>query len=257
MSTDDIVPNRPISFGYKNHWLAISKAEPRDVAEALDLQQVGPSTWREGVDRSHAVESSDWQVVFVSPPLQGWTLVVGGSSAIPQAGNNNWFPFLCDLSARFGIVQYFGNHRVVGYVAWAKAVNGALIRAFGYSGESGETLIEYGDITREEEELGIDLLNEKSATDEEAEAHRSRVDDNQAKIFAFQEQHPEGAQSESELREIDSLIRKASCLSPDEETVLLVADKWSINPILLDDYGHASPLGQLGSIRRGRWLDGA
>jgi hypothetical protein len=48
MSGEDVPENLPVEFGYKNHWLAVRGAEPRAVAESLDLQGIRPAIWREG-----------------------------------------------------------------------------------------------------------------------------------------------------------------------------------------------------------------
>lgn len=56
---------------------------------------------------------------------------------------------------RFGEAYYFGTHRVVEYHAWAKSVNGKLVRAYGYLGETGETIVNRGEISDAELENGL------------------------------------------------------------------------------------------------------
>jgi hypothetical protein len=40
---------------------------------------------------------------------------------------------------------------------------------------------------------------------------------------------------------------------PDEDTVLLIAEKWSLNPQKLDDWEESTPLGILGLLQAGRF----
>lgn len=59
------------------------------------------------------------------------------------------------LRKAFGEAQYFGNHRIVGYYAWMRAIDGEVIRSFAYLGERGEILVNDGAATDEEQELHI------------------------------------------------------------------------------------------------------
>jgi hypothetical protein len=136
----------PVSFGYKTAWLAIDTEDTPAVVEALGLRNLRLATWGEGLYRA----------TFVSPPVLGWTLVEG---VRPEAGDPRLLPFLEGLSERFGEVQYFGTHRVVDYHAWAKAVDGRVVRAYGWLGERGELLLDVGPKTLEEEELGFRFID--------------------------------------------------------------------------------------------------
>src|SRR5947209_6901242 len=109
----------PISFGFKTAWLAIDTLNTAEVVEALHLRHVRRATWAEGL----------YQGTFVAPPVLGWTLVEG---VRPGAGEPRFLPFLEALSGRFGEVQYFGTHRVVDYHAWAKALDGRVIRSYAW-----------------------------------------------------------------------------------------------------------------------------
>ncbi len=130
----------PVSFGYKSSWLAVRRCAQWSVARALGLTDVQPSDWVEGM------RTADEGRTFVSPPVDGWTLVLG--SGFPHAGDAAWLPFLADLSRTLGEVQYFGTHRVSSYQAWARAKGGDIIRAYGYG--DGETLSDVGKVTKGE-----------------------------------------------------------------------------------------------------------
>jgi hypothetical protein len=172
----------PVSFGYKTAWLAIDTEDTPAVVEALGLHHVRRATWAEGLYRA----------TFVAPPVLGWTLVEG---VRPEAGDPRLLPFLEGLSKRFGEVQYFGTHRVVDYHAWAKAVDGRVVRAYGWLGERGEVLLDVGPKTTEEEELG----------------------------FRFVDRTTVGGDWEG-------------LQMPDEEDVMRIAGRWSINPQQIDAY---------------------
>lgn len=96
---------------------------------------------------------------------------------------------ISDLSLSFGEACYFGTHRVVEYHAWAKSINGKLVRAYGYLGETGETIINQGEISKEELENNL--------------------------IFT------------------DSDVEEPNL--PDEEDVLFIAKKWTVDPQMEND----------------------
>jgi hypothetical protein len=112
-----------------------------------------------------------------------------------EAGDPPFLPFLEGLSERFDEVQYFGTHRVVNYHAWAKAVDGRVVRAYGWLGERGEVLLDVGPKTVEEEALAFRFVDRTTA------------------------------EGDWEDRE-----------TPDEEDVMRIAGRWSINPQEVDAY---------------------
>jgi hypothetical protein len=153
------------------------------VVNALGLRHVRRATWAEGL----------YKDTFVAPPVLGWTLVEGVRR--PEAGDPRFLPFLEGLSERFGDVQYFGTHRVVDYHAWATAVDGRVVRAYGWLGERGEVLLDVGPKTVEEEELAFRFVDRTTA---------------------------DGDWTGLEM--------------PDEEDVMRIAGRWSINPQEVDAY---------------------
>lgn len=213
-------PDLPVPFGYKTNWWAIRSESPDEVAEAIHLMGRHQANWENGIE--HAFEGHP----FVAPPLMGWILLVG----VPLVPVN---PFkqresekpteeelskMFMLSERFGEVQAFGSHRVVGYCLWAKAVNGQLHRGFGYLGERGETWWNEGD-TATEDELGLKFIDENS---------------------------PEATSEDGEIRE--SYFEREDLDFPDEEHVIQMAAAWSLNPLELDQIEGVSPaFGILGS----------
>lgn len=187
-------PDKPRAFGYKCAWLAIHSEDTKAILEALNLKNPRAANWATGIEQAYGLER-----VFVTPPVQGWTLVVG--LALPEAGGSGHpdqcTPLLRRLSKQLGEVQYFATHRVVEYHAWAKAENGVIARAYAYVGEEGITLWNVGVLTPEEKALG----------------------------FKFDETH-----------------------FPNEEDVMKIAGKWSLNPLKLEEMNLQPGVGVVGKL---------
>jgi hypothetical protein len=131
-------PDHAVSFGHEMRWLAVGSDAPAEVIHALGLSEVESIGWPEGVAAAHARE-----LVFVTPPIEGWVLVVG--RALPALA-----PLVERLSRALATeVQAFEPY------AWRRASRGVIVRAFGWSGES---FIDQGEPTPAEE--GIDQPDE-------------------------------------------------------------------------------------------------
>ena len=101
------------------------------------------------------------------------------------------------------------------YHAWVLFTNGQEDRAFAYLGERGEYLANRGDQTDGESDLGYDYFD------------------------------PDDPDAESETYwERDDLCY------PEEEHVMEVAGKWSINPQTLEDLGLPKGIGWIGQYSR-------
>jgi hypothetical protein len=124
-----------VGFGYKQAWLAVRDGDPARTVSALGLRDLGPVSWRSGVDLAYLTDDR----LVLTPPLPGayghrWLLVVG--RWLLRTGTS---VDVADLSAVLGTeVQMFATHRVVELHHWERAVDGALVRAFEYVGESGK-----------------------------------------------------------------------------------------------------------------------
>jgi hypothetical protein len=121
----------PASFGYKRRWLAVRSQDPGAVAKALALAEVRPATWRDAIQRNRD------DLVFVTPPIDGWTLALI-DSAIAE-------PDLAELSRAFGEVQLFGTHRVPEYHEWQRWVDGSPVRRYCWVGDRGEIPLDEGE----------------------------------------------------------------------------------------------------------------
>src|SRR5687768_8664011 len=83
--------NVPVPFGYKIAWLALSTTDQDAVLRSLQLVNATEASWLAGVDVAYGDAGNLVGIlfaapakVFVSPTVNGWTLVVGwpiGTSA--------------------------------------------------------------------------------------------------------------------------------------------------------------------------------
>jgi hypothetical protein len=140
-----------VGFGRKQAWLAVRGEDPSSVISALGLRDLGPVPWRDAVDVAHLTDDR----LAVTPPLLGaraarWVLV---------AGRRLFTMSLVDvvaLSATLATeVQFFATHRVTEFHRWQRAVDGVVVRAFGYLGESGDVTEWRGDPDDAELSLGL------------------------------------------------------------------------------------------------------
>jgi hypothetical protein len=125
-------------------WLAINNRNLRAVQSALSLHNPKPCSWAEGLS------GEGGQKLFISPPVDGWVLVMG--AALPDANDDvdACYRFLTDLSRKLGHVQFFQANSVVDHHAWARLESGRVVRAYAWA---GTTLWNQGEKTAAEGEL--------------------------------------------------------------------------------------------------------
>ena len=141
-------PDLPVPFGYKCNWLCVKANSPLEVIEKLGLKNAEPSNWDKGIEMAY----NGYR--FVSPALRGYVLVVNFGMDILSLA-----PELLDEKAKlFPELQFFVTQRVSDYHAWAKYINGVLMRGYGWSGCDGVVFLNVGEPTPEEVKLGLDLL---------------------------------------------------------------------------------------------------
>src|SRR2546421_570198 len=137
-------------FQCPNRWVAIKSANLQAVQAALGLHNPTPCSWADGMARVGD------QKLFVSPPVNGWVLVVGPLLPEPSEDVDVCFRFLQRLSRELGEVQFFSVNRAVGHHAWARFENGRAIRGYAWA---GETLWNQGFQTWAERKLGLKCLD--------------------------------------------------------------------------------------------------
>ena len=205
-------PDSPVPFGYKTSWLAVRSIDAAAIAAALGFADPDRTPWAQGIKAAY--EGS----VFVTPPIDGWTLVVGDAVApLVEQAHGGWRANLIELSERFGEVQMFTTHRGSELHGWAMARSGTVARAYCYVGESGEVRYDEGSQTAAEQELGFDFGDPDSAAAED-DSYWERED-----------------------------------LVPDEGSVMALAGKWSVAPIELSQSSGLPALGLAPQSKRRPW----
>lgn len=204
----DVEPDGPRPFGYKTRWIAVRTHNPMLVVRALGLESRRPANWSSGLGAAYR----GW--VFVTPPIDNWVLAT--SRDFPSIGEDDPADpgkgsFLSELVAEFEEVQFFQTHRVVEFHSWYRWIDGACVRAYAYLGESGETLVNFGENTPEEDELGFNFADDANELDEDDWGTTPPP-------------------------------------VPGENEVMVLADLWSVSPADLDPGGPGKGVGLIGLL---------
>ncbi|MEZ5856348.1 MAG: hypothetical protein R3D67_16935 [Hyphomicrobiaceae bacterium] len=188
-----VQPDQPRGFGRSMAWLAIRTRDTQRLVEILGLTNPVAANWDNGLGTVYDEYLAESHV-FVSPPVNGWTFVVG--LALPQplgrAFSDKTTGLLLGLGSVFIEVQYFLAYPALDYFAWARVVDGKLVRAYATT-EDG-IVWNKGRQTKDEKQLGTTLY--------EARGVRKRPGDGASELV----------------------------LVPTEAHVVALAGKWSINP---------------------------
>jgi hypothetical protein len=193
-------------FSMPPRWLAIRSGNPYVVQAALGLHRPTPCSWEEGM--SVAQEKK----LFISPPINGWVLVMGPHLPDPGEDVDQCFRFLVDLSRKLGQVQFFSANRVVNHHAWVQVHQGVVQRAYAWT---GRTVWNQGRKSNAETELGM-------------------------KCFGY-----------TELPE-PSRFAQADPLQHNTERVFLLAARWSVDPTTVDARRLRESRGLAGDISRSK-----
>jgi hypothetical protein len=193
----DTAADAPCPFGYRMAWLAIRTRETARVIEVLGLTDATPSNWQTGIGAVYDRELGERRL-FVSPPVNGWTFVVGLSLPHPVGRGfiNKCGPLLEELGQTFSEVQYFFTFPAIDFHAWARVIDGRLVRGFGIGDEG--VVWNVGKPTKEERALGLKLF--------ELRGVRGRKGDAGGELI----------------------------LHPTEDHVMRLAHRWSVDPTTLD-----------------------
>lgn len=201
-------PDTPKAFGYRMAWLAVRTRDTAAVVEALGLGETMPCNWNSGIGTVYDPRLGESHV-FVTPPVNGWTFVVG--LPLPQPMGRSFVdkatPLLVDLGGRFVEVQYFVAFPPVDFFAWARMIDGRIVRAFAIGDEG--ILWSKGKTTKEERTLGLKLFELRGVRDRRGDAGGPLI------------------------------------LHPTEDHVMQVARKWSLDPTLLSATSAPPAMGQL------------
>lgn len=146
LSTVTPARRRPVPFHPPPRWLAVRTTNTALVRSALTPRSVPTVPWSEALARCR---ERAW---FVSPPVDGWTLVVGSRLPEPSQDVDLLFRFLTHLSRELGEVHFYSADRVLNFHSWARLDDSRVTRAYAWS---GETLWNEGRPTLEERLLGL------------------------------------------------------------------------------------------------------
>ena len=191
-------PDGPCPFGCGMAWLAIRSDEPDAVIEALRLENAAPCNWNSGVGAAY----DDWlgaAHVFVSPPVRGWTFVVGLPLPHPVGRGfvDKCTPMLVDLGGRFDEVQYFFSYPPIDFYAWARVKDGRLVRAVAVNDEG--IVWNKGRASKEERGLGLKLFELRGVRERKGDAGGELI------------------------------------MHPTEDHVMRLASRWSLDPTTLNE----------------------
>ncbi len=216
LTDKDTAPDKPWPFGYRTAWLAIATEETEGVLEALRLENIQCVNWRTGIATTYDEELGE-HFVFVSPPVAGWTFVVGLALPHPVGPRfeDTCMPLLAALSRRFGEVQYYFTYPFIEHYAWARFSGGGLVRAFAWGDEG--IIWNRGRITEEERALGLKVFALRRLGGRSGKARKARDDDD-----------PTGY--------------------PNEEAVLAMARAWGLDPTRIDREPTPPGLGFVGEV---------
>lgn len=211
----DTTGDHPKAFGYQMAWFAIRTRDTAGVVERLGLTGVIACNWNNGLGAVYSHEHGASHV-FVSPPVNGWTFVAG--LALPQpmgkAFVDKSIPLLLDLGSQFIEVQYYVAYPALDYFAWARVIDGRIVRAYAITDQG--VIWNKGKPSKEEKFLGIKLYEVRGEKKRRGNAGTELV------------------------------------LYPTEAHVLQLAGKWSLDPSRLDGMTASAPHGNLGEAPA-RW----
>ncbi|MSU33565.1 MAG: hypothetical protein EXS36_00320 [Pedosphaera sp.] len=170
-------------------WLAIRSTNTALLRELLRLDPAAVRLWSEALSRFRE------RSLFLSPPVDGWSLVIGGALPDPAQDVDFCFHFLTRLSREIGEVQLFSADRVLNYHSWIRLRDGLVVRAYAWA---GTTEWNEGRVTLDERLLGL----------------RIRSYGEEAVSPAYGEMSPEQTNS---------------------ERVVPLARRWSVDPIIASE----------------------
>ena len=180
-TVEGLIPN---SLNSPEQWLAIRSGNVAAIQETLGLSNPQRCTWKDGFAIS-GVER-----LFISPPVNGWILVVGPALPAPEEDVDFCFHFISHISKRLGHVQFFSLNSALNHHCWIRAHTGRIERAYAWC---GETQWNQGLVTPEESVIGM-------------ECHKYGIS----------------------IEDLDS--KQITRLSNNTSNIPQVAARWSINP---------------------------
>lgn len=166
----DVQPDGPAKFGCNMAWLAVRTRDTGAVLVAMGLtEDAEPANWASGLGAVYDNALGETHA-FVSPPVNGWTLVVSPSLPAPTSRRfvDKSMPLLLGLSERFVEVQYYAGFPDIDFFAWGRVIEGRLIRAFAINDEG--VVWNKGRPTKEEKAMGLKLFEVRGMRERRGDA---------------------------------------------------------------------------------------
>lgn len=197
-------PDRPCAFGCSMAWLAIRSGDTDAILKALRVERPAPCNWSSGIGTVYDNHLGEFHV-FVSPPVDKWTFVVGLPLPHPVGRGfvDKCTPLLVDLGGQFPEVQYFFTYPLIDFFAWACVRDGRLVRAFAATDEG--VAWSKGRTTKDERTLGLKLFELRGVRGRKGDAGGEMI------------------------------------LHPTEEHVMRLAQRWSLDPTTLSSLASQQP----------------
>ena len=136
-------------FEAPGRWLAIKSENPHAVEAVLGVNNSRACSWTD------ALATPFEPRLFISPPVNGWIVVLGCDLPDPADDIDECFKFLTGLSRKLGEVQFFTRNRAVAHHGWVRVQDGKVLRAYVWA---GETLWDQGTVTQTERDLRLRCL---------------------------------------------------------------------------------------------------
>ena len=143
-------PGSAARRGFPHRWVMIRSTNTSLLREYLHIRALNMTSWSEALARSSE------RRFFLSTPVEGWSILVGGSLPDPAQNIDDCYHFLRWLSREFDEVQFFSVDRVLNHHAWARLSEGNVSRAYAWC---GDVQWNEGRLTRDERLLGIRTLD--------------------------------------------------------------------------------------------------
>jgi len=123
----DKQPDAPKPFGYKMAWIAVKTVDGEGLCNRLGLETGMPSNWNSGIGTVYD-DGLCASYVYVTPPVEGWTFVVGLGLPHPVGPSftDKLTPLLVSLSRHYSDVQYYFTYPLIDFFAWARVKDGKL-----------------------------------------------------------------------------------------------------------------------------------
>ncbi|MEZ5852894.1 MAG: hypothetical protein R3D68_19850 [Hyphomicrobiaceae bacterium] len=150
----DARPDRPKPFGYGMAWLAVRTRLPETVLAVLGVEEVERANWNTGLGAVYSAKCGQDRI-FVSQPVNGWVMVVGLSLPQPLGRQfaDKCSPLLIELGRHFIEIQYFLAYPELDHFAWARLLEGKIVRAFAMGDEG--VIWNRGKPSKEEKAMGL------------------------------------------------------------------------------------------------------